>query len=367
MTLTYLRLLLLTALSLLLSSCCETIHEHPEGGCAELTLTMNIKKAGPELYTVIEYDGSNKTIYDAKNYDIFSRADMRSTLAEHLARTAVDPEKWDLRLTWELYSGTRDHIKNGTASLLERQSTAVDYSTDTPSHTINVNLPAGLYTLLCWADFVPKGTLDDYYYDTTSLRTVLSDFSLRRNCENNDQRDCFAQAYDFEVESVSYSGESRHYSTTLIRPQGRYVILATDYATYFRLTDTPVEENRVEVNYPSWINVGYNVLTQYPNAGEEGLSYSMHPRIYDFDSRRMICVGDDYSFVNGEISYVTANLGVYTPREEKLSENRNIEIPLYADKLTVVIGKFLATSGGSGGIVIDDGFTDEIVIPLPTN
>lgn len=357
------RLVVVAIVSALLSSCCETIHEHPDAGCASITLTMNVKKAGPELYTVIEYDGTNKTVFDAKDYDIFSRADMQSTLAGYLARTAVDTEHWDLRLTWELYSGTRDHIKNGTAQLLQRHSEAIDYSPEQPNHTISFDAPAGQYTLLAWADFVPKGTLDDYYYDTSNFNTLMSDLELRRNCQNNDQRDCFAQAYDFVVESVDYAGEERHYETTLVRPQGRYVILASDYDTYLRLTDVPVERNTVDIYYPTFINVGYTILEERPNEGAQGLYYSMNPRVYDFDDRRMICVGDDYSFVNGEISYVHVNIGVYTPGGDELSTNKNIEIPLYADKLTVVVGKFLATSGGSGGISIDDGFTDEIVIP----
>lgn len=357
--------LLPVLLALILSGCCETIHEHPDAGTAHITLTMNVKKSGPELYTVIEYDGSNKTIFSANEYDIFSRADMRSTLAELLARTAIDTEKWDLRLSWELYDGTRDDINRGDARLIERKSELIDYAPDMPGHTIEFDAPAGLYTLLAWADFVPKGTVDDYYYDTSDFKSLMSDPDLRRTCANNDQRDCFAQAYDFTVESVPFAGDRRHYETTLIRPQGRYVILASDYDAYRRLTDTPVEENRVEVYYPKFINVGYNILEQRPNDGQEGLSYTMNPRTYDFEDRRMICVGDDYSFVNGEISYVHVNLGVFTPGNSKLSENKNIEIPLYADKLTVVVGKFLATSGGSGGISIDDGFEDEIVIPLP--
>ena len=349
--------------TLIMTSCCDTIHEHPDAGCARVTLTMNIKKSGPELYTVIEYDGTNKTIFSANEYDIFSRADMRSTLAELLARTAIDTDKWDLRLTWELHDGTRDDIRNGDSRLIERRSELIDYTPDLPRHTIEFDAPAGLYTLLAWADFVPKGTTEDYYYDTSDFNALLSDAELRRECTNNDQRDCFAQAYDFRIESVEYAGDPRHYETTLIRPQGRYVILADDYATYSRLTDTPVEENRVEVYYPTFINVGYSILEQRPNEGEQGLSYHMHPRTYDFEDKRMICVGDDYSFVNGEISYVHVTLGVFTPEGNKLSENKNIEIPLYADKLTVVIGKFLATSGGSGGISVDDGFADEIIVP----
>lgn len=359
-----LKLIILSILALAVSSCHETIHEHPDEGAAAISLRIDVKKSGPELYKVIEYDGTSRTIYSAQDYKFpNSRADLESTLQDYLAKSSVNLDEWDLRITWELHSGSRDDIRNGDSQLIQRECVIADYSPDVPGHTIYFNAPAGEYTLLAWADFVPKGTIDDYYYDTQNMNALMSDLELRRNCENNDQRDCFANAYEFVVAPVSYEGEAQSFVTTLIRPQGRYVILANDYERYLQLSSTPPEDNIVEVSYPTFVNVSYSVLEEHPNDGATGLGYYFSPRTYDFDDERMICVADDYSFVNGDISYVHVNMTVFTPNNAQLSKNKNIEIPLYADKLTVVIGKFLATSSGSGGISIDDGFDGEFVVP----
>lgn len=351
-------------LALVVTGCCDTIHEHPDEGAAAITLTMNVKKSGPELYKVIEYVGNDRREYNAKDYELpNTRSDLATTLAAFLAKNSIDLNQWDCRLVWELYNGTRKDISNGDALLMQRDCFILNYNEEMPNHTISFDAPAGQYTLLAWADFVPKGTTEDYYYDTEDMDLLTSDLVRRRACLDNDQRDCFAQAYDFTVEAVQYQGEPRHYETTLIRPQGRYVILANDYDKYLKLSNTPVEYNEVQVNYPTFINVDYSVLEQHPRDGVQGMSYIINPRTYEFDENIMVCVADDYSFVNGAVSYVNVNMAVYNPEGAMLSTNRNIEIPLYADRLTVVIGKFLASTSGSGGIKVDDGFEDEIVIP----
>ncbi len=347
-----------------LTGCHSSIHEHPDAGDALVTLSMKVKTAGPEIYSVIEYTNTSRVIYNAKDYRFpNSRSEISEMLSHHLSKTAVDTEKWDMRLVWELYAGSREDIRNGNAVLMQRDSTIIDFNQEMPYHTIQFLAPSGRYTLLAWCDFTPKGSLDDHYYDTHDLNVLHSNLELRRACDNNDQRDCFAQAYDFEVARVDFYGQERYYETTLIRPQGRYVILATDYDAYLNLSSTPVEQNNVSIVYPSFINVDYSVLEEKPRDGATGLSYSMHPRIYDFEEQTTVCVADDYSFVNGEVSYVNVNMEVLNPQGTRLSTNRNIEIPLYADYLTVIVGKFLATSKGSGGIKVDDGFDDEFIVP----
>lgn len=358
---------ILPIVSLLLVSCHGTIHEHPDAGDASVSLTMRVKTSGPELFTVVEYTGNSRVQYKSHEFQFpNSRTDLATQLSAYLSKNTVDLKEWDMRLVWELYEGTRDDIKKGKANLLQRSMAKLDYALEMPDHTINFMAPSGRYTLLAWCDFVPKNTVDDYYYDTQNMNALISDLDKRRACVNNDQRDCFAQAYDFEIKPVEYYGQPRHYETTLIRPQGRYVVLATDYDRYLELSGTPVESNRSCITYPSFINVGYSVLEERPNESTTGMTYCISPRLYEFDNQTAVCVGDDYSFVNGEVSHVHININVYHVKGNQLSFNKNIDIPLYPDKLTVVIGKFLATSGGSGGISIDDKFEGEIVVPYAT-
>ncbi len=257
-------LYILPILMTALASCHSTVHEHPDAGDALVTLTMNVKTAGPDLYSVIEYTGNNRVTYNPKDY-IFpnSRTDLSSKLAHNLEKTSIDTEKWDMRHVWEIYDGPRSGIINKESVLIQRDTAIIDFNQEMPNHTIQVNLPSGQYTLLAWSDFVPKGTTEDFYYDTEDVNMLLSDLDRRRACLNNDQRDCFAKAFDFEVGRVDYYGQERYYQTTLIRPQGRYVILATDYDRYLDLTDIPVEQNTVNLLYRSYINVGYSLVGQH--------------------------------------------------------------------------------------------------------
>lgn len=355
---------ILSLLVFVLTGCHATIHEHPDAGNASVTLTMRVKTAGPELYQIIEYTGNSRVTYKAKEYQFpNSRFDIASKLSEYLSQNAIDLNKWRMRLVWELYNGTREDIKHGRAQLVQRDTVGIDYRMEMPDHTINFKVPAGQYTLLAWSDFVPNNTLEDYYYDTQDMDALVSDRELRLNCLDNDQRDCFAQCYDFTIERVDYAGQERYYETTLYRPQGRYVVLATDYDKYQELSYAPVETNTSCISYPSFVNVGYSILEQRPNESATGLSYEFTPILYEFGEQVTACIADDYSFVNGSVSHVHINISVLNEHGNQLSFNRDIDIPLYADKLTVVIGRFLATSGGSGGISIDDKFEDEIVVP----
>lgn len=355
---------ILVMLTLVITGCHATIHEHPDAGDASVTLTMRVKTAGPELYQVIEYTGNSRVTYKAHEYHLpNSRFDLASKLSEYLSQNAIDLDKWDMRLVWELYDGTRDDIKRGNAVLMQRDTVAIDYGLEMPDHTIHFKAPSGQYTLLAWSDFVPKNSLNDYYYDTKDMDALVSDLDLRRMCIDNDQRDCFAQCYDFVINRVDYAGQERYYETTLYRPQGRYVVLATDYDKYQDLSPAPVESNSSRITYPSFVNVGYTILEQRPNESATGLVYHFTPALYDFEEQTTVCIADDYSFVNGKVSHVHININVFNQNGNQLSFNKDIDIPLYPDKLTVVIGKFLASSGGTGGISIDDKFEDEIVVP----
>lgn len=350
---------------LLPSGCCETIHEYPDTGAASVTLTLEVKNDAPEIYTVVDYTSGKMQIYGINEWQGMQTRAFDAPLFEryYLGSQVVDADKWNLRIVYEIYYGGNDEVKRGKGDLITRQSVLLNPQQSFPTHDIKIDLPEGVYTLLSWADYVPAGSEEDYFYDTSNLGALLSDIDKRINCEDNDLRDCFAKVYKFSVENVMYLGEAKNYKTTLIRPQGRYVVLGCDYQDYLKFSDTPVEENRVELLYPTFVNVGYSVPEARPNEGAEGLTYVFRPARYIFDNEEMVCLADDYSFVNGKESLLRLDMKVINPAEKIISSNTGIEIPIYADKLTIVIGNFLANSKNSGGLSVSDAFEDEIVIP----
>lgn len=349
------------------TSCCETIHEYPDEGRAAVTLTMNVSNLAPEIYTVVDYTANvtNPEVMGIEEYE--RRNEVRAFDAPqferyYLEQNKISNKEWELRLVWEIYYGTNEEVRLGKGDLIVRKSHRIDAAIELPSYTDEIDLPAGNYTLLAWADYVPIGTDEDYYYDTSNMCAIKSDLGLRESCKDNDLRDCFARSYEFRIEKVKYLGEPRHYETTLIRPQGRYVILATDYKDYLELTNVPVELNTVDCYYPTFVNIGYSISEARPNLSSERFGYQFTPSRYRFIDDEMVSLGDDYSFVNGSESHLILDLTVFNPDGVQLSKNKSIDIPIYPDKLTIVIGRFLANSGNSGGLSIDDGFEDETVI-----
>ena len=361
-------LFLLSALILALgmTSCCETIHEYPDEGRAAVSLTMNVRNLAPEIYTVVDYtiDNTNPGIFGIDEWRSLESRTFDAPQFEryYLGENKIASNEWNLRLVWEIYYGSNEEVRIGRGDLIERKVQLIDAAIELPSYTTEIELPAGTYTLLAWADYVPIGTEEDHFYDTQNMSAIKSDLVLREDCQDNDLRDCFARTYEFRIENVKYLGEPRHYETTLTRPQGRYVVLATDYKDYLDLSNIPVEQNNVDCFYPTFLNVGYSIPEARPNLSASQIGYKFTPMRYVFDEKEMVSLGDDYSFVNGKESHLILNLTVMNPQGNDISKNENIDIPIYPDKLTIVLGRFLANSGNSGGLGIDDKFENEIVI-----
>ena len=353
-------------LALGMTSCCETIHEYPDEGRAAVSLTMNVRNLAPEIYTVVDYtiDNTNPGIFGIDEWRSLESRTFDAPQFEryYLGENKIASNEWNLRLVWEIYYGTNEEVRIGRGDLIERKVQLIDAAIELPSYTTEIELPAGTYTLLAWADYVPVGTEEDHFYDTQNMSAIKSDLVLRENCLDNDLRDCFARTYEFRIENVKYLGEPRHYETTLTRPQGRYVVLATDYKDYLDLSNIPVEQNNVDCFYPTFLNVGYSIPEARPNLSASQIGYKFTPMRYIFDEKEMVSLGDDYSFVNGKESHLILNLTVMNPQGNEISKNENIDIPIYPDKLTIVLGRFLANSGNSGGLGIDDRFEGQINI-----
>ena len=353
-------------LALGMTSCCETIHEYPDEGRAAVSLTMNVRNLAPEIYTVVDYtiDNTNPGIFGIDEWRSLESRTFDAPQFEryYLGENKIASNEWNLRLVWEIYYGSNEEVRIGRGDLIERKVQLIDAAIELPSYTTEIELPAGTYTLLAWADYVPIGTEEDHFYDTQNMSAIKSDLVLREDCQDNDLRDCFARTYEFRIENVKYLGEPRHYETTLTRPQGRYVVLATDYKDYLDLSNIPVEQNNVDCFYPTFLNVGYSIPEARPNLSASQIGYKFTPMRYVIDEKEMVSLGDDYSFVNGKESHLILNLTVMNPQGNEISKNENIDIPIYPDKLTIVLGRFLANSGNSGGLGIDDKFENEIVI-----
>lgn len=336
---------------LLCAACHPTIHEHPDDDHLEVTLQLTVDNHEPELYMVVDYTEDTPTLTTVA----------QTARSGNLITRTLDPASWQVHIVWELHSGTLADVKAGQSVLISKGTVATELQ-EQPTHSVVADITAGRYTLLAWADYTPTGTDEDWFYDTADMANIRCDLERRTACTDNDQRDCFQTAFEFSVSGGCMADGKQFFSATLTRPQGRYVVLATDYDKYLQLTSRPVADNRAYLTYPSYINTGFTVPGQRPNESTRGVEYTLTPALTEFEGQTVVRTADDYSFVNGDVSYVTLDMKITNPDLGQLSSCSGINIPLYADRLTVVIGKFLTDNSNHGGLSIDDNFDDEITI-----
>lgn len=350
--------LIVIALGVLLSSCVKTIHEYPITTSSLVRVQIEVDRTPAPLYKILDNTITGKpTLHTVTEWASMTTKASQDytveTLNSFVQTKAIDG--WTVRLVWELYQADQ-LVLEGKMVLKEL--------VDNPIFRLELPIPGGEYTLLAWADYVPVGTADDVYFNTENLQYVLTDNIKRLQCTNNEERDSFCAAIPLSVEVPDYSMEIQQFYGVLTRPQGRYVILSDDYADYSKLTNTPVEDNESTISYPSFINTGYNVMKGRPNDSSVKLKYTYTPALYIFENNTCAQVGDDYSFVNGEESVILTNVEITHKKTGYVSNFENTQIPLYANKLTIVIGNYLTGKTSSGGFEISDGFEDEIIIPL---
>lgn len=314
-------------------------------------LQLTVDNHAPEQYMVVDCTG------DTPRQSVVGQTAPQTDFCAY----TIDPSLWQVHIVWELHKGSLADVKDGTSTLIARETETTELQ-EQPVITAAANLPAGAFTLLAWADYSPVDTDGDWFYDTTDMENIRCDIEKRGLCNDNDLRACFGTAFEFSVSGGCLADGWQFFNTKLTRPQGRYVVLATDYDKYRQLTDMPIGDNSLALTYPSYINTGFTVPEQRPNEGTRGVQYKQRPTLTEFDGQTVVRTGDDYSFVNGEVSHVTLDMKVTSPDLGQLSANSGINIPLFADRLTVFIGNFLTDDSKQGGLTVDDSFDDETTI-----
>ena len=113
--------------------------------------------------------------------------------------------------------------------------------------------------------------------------------------------------------------------------------------------------------YTSYLPVGFNAITQKPNAAEIGEGFTS---ILSGGNDEYIGLGTDYIFVNGGESHVVVDLTIINSDGEEVNTYQGLKLPIRKNRLTVIKGKYL-TLNKTTGIGIDAGFDGEFNIVLP--
>ncbi len=374
-----------------LSSCHGTIHMHPSDepvANEKVTLSLHFDNAAPKLGAIIDYTVSPAVIVysddlpedivahvrnDASAADenaaardrILQRACSLAGAFDEIAPYSLDGDKWRLLLKYEVYAGTIEQVRKGLVEPFHGGE--VEYRADVtqPEHDVEVELPFGFVTVVAVAQYVPAGTSGDWFFKTTPLYEVVCNMDKRHGEQDNVYRDCFVFGQEYHIEPTGIDGHVQHITATLARPQGRYMAIADDYETYLNIGGIGIADISSRIYYPSYINVAYSVLSHMPVESSYDFGYDFPPSLAYADGAPYVRLGDDWSFVNGDRSNFNVDITVRDKNDDRvINDNPGILVPVFPGRVTLVVGHWFTEEGneGGGGVSIDPGFTDEIVI-----
>lgn len=333
-------------------SCDKTIHEYPGEANIELTVRCSVDLTPPEYFATVECDAENGTSYVVRAQNI-----------EPQGTRFTEPVC--LRYIIDLYRET-----SSSSKFVERKVLFADVNDPNPQAITSFNVEAAKYMVLVWCDYVQDEVRESWYYITDDLTKILySDIEV---VDNND-KDVFTNMMNVDLTEYYYADGDHQivYDIDLQRPKGRLKCITTDMDDYLKNDNATVDEITAVVTYVQYVSAGYNVEEQRPNYFEPTRTFVSKARV-DEDGKLELCY--DYVFVNGKQTNVKINFGFYrgdvtiTDRGEIIADNpistwSGIVVPLQRNRETVIEGRMLTASFGTGGIGIDPGFENEIVIP----
>ncbi|MCD7851498.1 MAG: FimB/Mfa2 family fimbrial subunit [Parabacteroides sp.] len=256
---------------------------------------------------------------------------------------------WQLRCVAEVYRKGTDTRTHRRELLCERQADG--------RYAAELFLLPGDYDLRLWTDW------NGDYYDTEDLTAVTVRTENYIAGTITDTKDAY-----YATATISVSESTEETAIELPRPFARYRLVATDVEGYNRLVEKedypPIENLEVRVGYEGFFPTGFDVATGKPNDALTGIFYTTVPVGADgFDKAEALQVGGDFVLTNGEESFVTSTVKIIDRTTgETVSRTAGVKIPYRRGHLTTVTGHFLTAGKTTGGVQIDTGWEDEIIV-----
>ena len=343
---------LLFTLMLILAGCDRTIHEYPREVDIELAVRCSVDLAQPDYLISVECNSEEGASYV-----------VRTESAEPLGTRFTEPVC--LRYVVDLYS-----VCGARSQFVERRVLFADAEEPNPQVVARFDVEAERYRVLVWCDYVRDDVREAWYYVTDDLRSVLyADVAV---VDNND-KDAFSGVVDVDLSRwcCLMCCNEAVVDIDLMRPMGRLKCVATDVEEYLKNSSAALEDITAVVTYTQYVSAGYNVEAQRPNYFVPTRRFVSKARV---DSDGEFELFYDYLFVNGKETNVMLNFALYSGEVtvgesgevvgNEISSWSGIVVPLQRNRETLIEGRLLTTSYGTGGVGIDPGFENEIVIKI---
>lgn len=244
--------------------------------------------------------------------------------------------------------------------LFERVVYAESASGSIATAKLEEKLHALNYKISLWVEEVLSVGGESPIYDSDDLKAI----TFRDGYVGGDSRKlCFSGVYTLDLREYAgrtFAAISKDF--VVDAPVAMVRIVATDYHEYLEANSLEnIDGYTVIWKYSSYLPVGFNALTQKPNAAKMGQSFTL---TLSGGNDEFIDLGSDYIFVNGGDSHVVVDLTIINADGEEVNTYQGLELPIKKGKLTVAEGEYL-TRSKTTGVGIDAGFDGEFNIELP--
>ena len=325
-----------TLLLCFLISC--DVHEWPE-------YSEPVKKT---IRLKLDFDTSmseKEVFYNARSLNEIGDYEMRYVLRAFAVESDESGRSVSRNAIWE-YVFTRKVSFN-------------DYDTfvDVP-----IELPAGDYSLMVWADFVKAGTTDNYFYAPDNFAEIIL---LGNHKANTDMRDAFRGKSEFVL-----SRSTGEIVVHMSRPLAKFSFVSTDLQKFIdkelearnqsssRGDDDSrslnLEDYKVMFYYNGFMPCAYNMFTYKPNDSKVGVNFESRITVTE---KSEALLGFDYVFVNGTEATASIILALFDEDGKEIFTSNPIPVPIKSARHTIMRGEFLTieTSGGVGIVPDFDG------------
>lgn len=364
----HIEIIILIIICGLTAACDATIHFYPEPQPSLVVLQLNVDRNPPLLYKSVTFDS------------IWQRSERMLSNAPSIEYDI--PDDYVMRITVEMHDANlskgRQTRRADATTLISRRVVYVDRNSAAPQDTLHYHLPDGNYFAVAWADYVPKANPADWHYNTADINEVVFDpgtypanphlrSAATGSCEFSVDFSLSPEGYPTTAEAANHPIIDRCVPLFMKRPAGRFRIIASDIDLYRDIIDNC----SVTVIYRQFISTGYSPVRHEPT--EIIGSYQWSAPLYIESYTLGGCSPTDQSIITDYIfanptreSRIIADFYFFDPRGNCFNQCIGIEIPIFANRETIVKGNVLTSSPdykpGDNGVNIDEGFDGEIIV-----
>jgi hypothetical protein len=233
------------------------------------------------------------------------------------------------------------------------------------NHNFTLDIPPGEYNIMVWSDLVDTSTNTNFYN-----ARKFSEITLKgTHVGNTNYRDAFRGTCNISL-TTDYTEQSPDtLNITMQRPMAKFEFVTNDVVEFIKKeryrygpngvsngNNIKVEDYKVVFYYVGFMPYAYSMFTDKPVDSATGIMFETKLKGLDKSNASM---GFDYVFVNGMVSTVTIQIGIYDKKGNQRSLTNPVKVSLMRSHHTTLTGNFLMQNA-SGGVDLNPNYDGDL-------